>query len=465
MAKENVGIKSQYLMLARQAFYGYNYLTFKSYIKFSKGQEEVFMDTIIEFKDYCKQHGGNADARAEDELKYIMENSEIDWNKIWEETDIEDYCGPLEAFIEKILCFIDWKTFQAKVNKSDNYVLVKRLYHLYCWQKGIEESTKNKAYEAYLDVTLKRTGKTPEGELREIIDNFMEIFERGYGVDTVESYLQRCKIEIFAILMAKANLNTLVDYREKKVTLKNLLFFRILKWGQISEWIRDDEKKPSLNVDHGKQLRVLFNNCDDFIFKGKPLDDVFDDYDRATLTYMMKDIEEALEIFNRKEYPIYDQKQLDSLLETGIYQTNNSPFVDRFATMLKFICIDNPEAVMNNRINRLKFMEFIYSSKVRVISYATLMILKNYLSEEEFNDYLTHINDEGIQIYFGDYLGLRSSNDDNQFSNIKPIIMTLGYANDSDLNFIDKAKLRAIIEELGNHKSGMRYLKESLFKY
>lgn len=467
MAKNSYTPESEYLKMAYQSFYDYFYLTFKPYISFKKGQEEEFMKMMAEFKKYHEEHGGQADIRAKDELKGIMDSSELNWNEIWDKADIEDYCGPLEAYIEKLLRFVDWEIFKEKVDKSDNYILVRRLYSLYCWQHGIKNATENKVYNAYIDKTLERTGKTPEGELRRMIDDFTEIFERGHGVDTIKTYLQSCEIEIFAMLMEKANLDTLVQYNNEKVSLKNLLLYRILKWGNVSDWLRDPDEIPQkedahIEVDNENELKVLFKNCDDFIFNGKPLDNRFNDYDRVTLTYMMGDIEESLEIFDKEEYPVYNQDQLNSLLESGIYQTNNSPFVDRFATMVRLICIDNSKTVMENGINRLDFMNFIYSSKVRVISYATLMILKIYLSEKEFNDYLTHINDEGIQIYFGDYLGFRGSNDANPLFNNPPVIMTLGYATDSDLNFIDQTKLNAIIEELGKHKSGIQYLKSNL---
>lgn len=518
MAKNNNALKSKYLMVAYQSFYGFHYLTFKPYISFEKGQEKEFMETIIEFRDYCKQDGGHADARAEDELKGIMDISTLNWDEIWEKTKIEDYCGPLKAYIERLLYFVDWETFKKKVNQSNDYVIVRRLYYLYCYANKISDEKENANYEEYLTAFLERTKKTPEGILCKMICDFENSFERGHGVDTVESYYYKAKRKVFTTLIRRANLDTIVQFGDKKISLKNLLFYRILKRGDVSTWLGDSDdpnrKEPSFKVDNKELLNVLLSACSDFIFSGEPLDNSFDDYDRATLTYMMGNIEGALKIFDKEEYPVYDQNQLNSLLETGIYQTNNSPFVDRFATMVKFICVDNPKAIMKNGATRPEFMDFIYSSKVRVISYATLMILKNYLSEEEFNDYLTHINDEGIHLYFGNYLGLSSDENVNPLSNaptvsdcvtssildptypsrlendrdtrsildptyrsrlettiencIKnasplpntlPAIITLDYAVNSDLNFMDQAKLDAIIKELNKHKSGEKYVK------
>ena len=456
MAKNNYEPKSKYLMMAYQSFYGYHYLTFKDYIKFSKGQEKEFMETMIEFRDGCKKDGGHADCRAEDELKYIMKSSSLNWNKVWNQADIEDYCGPLEAFIDKLLCFIDWETFKAKVNKSDNYVLVKRLYQLYCWHHGIKDNIEYKAYNAYLDETLKRTKKTPEGELRKMIDDFTETFERGHGVDTVETYLQRCKIKIFAILMKKANLDTIVQYDKKKVTLKNLLFYRILKWGNVTSWLGDSDDVmrdgACLKVDHESELNVLFKNCDDFIFQGEPLNSDFDEYDRVTLNFMMKNNEEAFEVFEDRNYPIYDQEQLETLLNTGVYETNNSPFVDRFARLIRFIGTRKPNAFMKNGAERMEFIDFIYSLKVKVISYATLMIIKYFLDKREFSKFIRHLNNEEIQIYFGDSLGLHED---------KSKIRTYNSAlNSNDLTPIEKYEVNSIKNLLDNYKKNKVYKKD-----
>ena len=356
-----------------------------------------------------------------------------------------------------------------------------------------------------------------------MINDFENSFERGHGVDTTESYIYKSKYEVFKILIHLANLDTIIQYDKQKVSLKNLLFFRILKRGYLNN--NDREEKPSFEVDNKESLKVLFNACDDLVFSGEPLDSSskdygsFEYYDRATLTYMMKDIEGALELFDKEEYPLYDQNQLNSLLETGVCPTNNSPFIDRFATMLKFICINNPKAVMKNGAIRPEFMDFIYSSKIRVISYATLMIIKNYLNEREFNAYLAHINDEGIHLYFGDYLGLSNSdvstnlpaNDSvtnsildpnykdkleaainnygtdsiidptyqsrleatienhiqntNPLSNTIPAVITFEYALDNDLDFMDKAKLDDILKELHKHRNGAAYLKGTIILY
>ncbi len=459
MAKTDYKLKSEYLMVAYQGFWGYHYLTFKDYITFSKGQEKTFMDTIIEFRDYCKQDGGHADSRAEDELKYIMKYSTLNWNKIWEQTDIEDYCGPLEAFIEELLRFIDWKTFKTKVNKSDNYVLVKRLYYLYSCCHDIKDSIEDKAFNQYLDETLKRTNRTPEGELRKMIDDFTEIFERGHGVDTVETYLQECKIKIFAILMKKANLNTLVEYDKEKVTLKNLLFYRILKWGEVTDWLGDPDNimrrdGPCLKVDHEKELNVLFNNCNDFIFEGKPLDNKFDEFDRSTLNFMMKNYEKSFDVFENKDYQLYDQNQIETLLDTGVYETNNSPFVDKFARLVRFIGTRNPNAFKKNGAERMEFIDFIYSSKVKVISYATLMIIKSFLDKREFASYIKHLNNEGIEIYFGDSLGLHED---------KSKIRTYTSALDSDeLTPIEKYEVYTIKTLLDSFKRNNKVYKKTL---
>lgn len=451
--------KSEYLMLAYQNFWGYSYLTFKDYIKFKKGQEQTFMDTMIEFRNYCKEHGGHADSRAEDELKYIMKSSTLNWKKVWEQVDIEDYCGPLEAFIEELLRYINWETFRTKVNKSDNYALVKRLYHLYCWHHSIKDSIEDKAFNQYLDETLKRTNRTPEGELRKMIDDFTETFERGHGVDTVETYLQRCKIKIFAILMGKANLNTLVEYNKEKVTLKNLLFYRILKWGDVTNWLGDTDNimrgnNACLKVDHEKELNVLFNNCDDFIFEGKPLNNDFDEFDRSTLNFMMKNYEESFDIFENKNYQIYDQNQIETLLDTGVYKTNNSPFVDRFARLVRFIGTRNPNTFKKNGAERMEFIDFIYSSKVKVISYATLMIIKSFLDKREFASYIKHLNNEGIEIYFGDSLGLHED---------KSIIRTYNSALNSDeLTPIEKYEVNSIKMLLDSFKRNNKVYKKTL---
>ena len=487
--------KSKYLVENWIRSDNYFLFTFKPYVTFEKGQENEFIEAIYELRDYYKK-SGHMDLRVNDTLKYIMKISDLDWNMIWQKTNIDEYFGPLDEYIACLLNHIEWKTFKDKVNQSNNYIVVHILYHLYCRDNEISSKKEHAAYEEYLTIFFERTKKTPESILFKMIIDYTNSFERRHDVG---SYFYDSKYEIFKMLILRSNLDTIIQFENKNVSLKNLLFYRILKHGSVSDWLGDSDDPsradPCLKVDNKKSLNVLFSACNDFIFSGEPLNSDFNDYDRATLTYMTKYIEDALEIFDNKEYPIYDQNQLNSLLETGIYQANNSPFIDRFATMVKFICIDNPKAILENGATRPEFMEFIYSPKIRIISYATLMIIKNYLSEKEFNDYLKYINTFEIQIYFGDYLGLHSDSQTTSdcvtspvlsptyisklgtsiidgVKNTSPlstnvyfknyhslfdnqsVIMTLNYATHANLNFMDQAKLDAIMKELNIHTSG-----------
>lgn len=413
MARGNYTPKSKYLIVYHNSFYDFYYLSFRPYAKFVKGQEEEFIETMQEYKKYYGENGGHADIEAVQELKSLMKYSTLDWNKIWKKVKLSDYCGPLREFIEELSYYIDWETFKNKVNQSNNLVLVERLYHYYCWCNDIKGKTKDRAYNAYLVNALSKMKKTPEDALCDMIDDYDDSFERGWGPDTVETALQKSKYRLFRKLIQMSNLDTLVDLpnETKKVPLKNLLFYRILRYGAVSEWKSDCDRynnEPNLKVDHEEHLKNLFKACDDLIFTGEPLNEEFDEYDRATLNIMMNNIDEAYEIFESKDYPLYDQEQISDLLEIGICQDYEPPFVDRFANIIRFLYLKDAKSLLPNGHNHDVFRYFIYNDKVKAISYPTLMLIKAHLTEREYTVYLKHIHDSNITIYLGDYLGLHN---------------------------------------------------------
>ena len=439
MARSGYEPKSKYLRMYHETFYDYWYLSFERYTTFDKGQEKEFQEAINEMESYYKNHGGHMDAVAEDDIRSLMEDCDFNWKKIWKEVDLRKFCGPLNDYIETLAHYVNWENFKEKVNTCNNIEIVERLFYVYCRWHEIKNSKRDKAYGEYLTHALKRKKKSPENVLCEMIHDYEDIFERGHGVDTVESFLQASKKRIFRNLLLIANLNTLVDYNDKKVSLKNLLLYRILKYGDASGWISEDRKKPDLDIDNEEELKELFDACDDLTFTGEPLDDKFIEYDRATLNIMMNEEDKAYKAFNDRNYSLYNQNEIESLLENGVYQNTDTPFTDRFARIIRFLCLKNSKALLPEGVNHDDFIYYIYNYKIKVISYPTLMTIKNYLTEKEYQSYLNHLKEENIQVYFGDYLGLHGD---------KSRIIT--YGNTSDLNPFEKYESRKIQKELNS---------------
>ena len=71
------------------------------------------------------------------------------------------------------------------------------------------------------------------------------------------------------------------------------------------------------------------------------------------------------------------------------------------------------------------------------------MIIKNYLEEDEFANYVKYLKDNDITIYFGDYLGLNKST-----------VRTLDNAlNSDDLDMFEKYEVKKIQEELNKYNN------------
>lgn len=441
MNKSNYRPKSKYLRNAYDSFYGYHYLTFQPYMLFKEGQEDEFLETINEFKNYYSDTG-NADPVAEDALESIMQSSKLDWEKIWEKIDVKDYCGPLEKLFWQITHYISWNSFREKVSQCDDLVLVQILYQTFFRDRNVTSQVKNKEYVHYLKNTLNRMNKTPEDALMDLLEKYSDNFEHGYQPDTINDQLQKSKEQLFRILLQITNLNTKVEYCGKRTTIKNLLFYLILECGKISSWTRDGDyfEKPYLKVGHENQLKLLFNNCRNLTFKGYPINKDFDEYDRITLNIMMGELDKAFDIFNNNNgYKLYQSNQLTSLLETGMYHTDKTPFTDQFARIVRFIYLKQSKSAMEIGSLRNNFLEFIYSPRIKVISHATLNLLKTYLTEEEYASYLEWINDNNIPIYFGDYLGISNH-----------MVRTIDNALNSDISIFERYELNTILDELND---------------
>ncbi len=440
MARNGYEPKSKYLKMYYESFYDFYYLSYKRYTSFKNGQEEEFLESVKELEQYYKEHGGHMDVAAENALKSIMDYSSLDWKMIWDKVDLRAFHGPLDEYIEYLAHKVNWNDFKEKVNKSNEIEVVERLYYIYCDYKSISNEKRDEAYNEYLLIALKRKEKTPEDIIYEMVNDFEETFERGHGVDTVETHLQRSKMQLFKNILKIANLNTLVDYRGEKVTLKNLLFYRILKYGKLTEWCDIEESmKPHLKVDNEKELKDLFNACDDLTFTGEPLDDKFKEYDRVTLNILMNKVEDAIDIFDERNYQLYNQNEIESLLENGVYQNSDSPFTDRFASVIRFIMMKGIKSLLPRGVNHEELLNLIYSKKIKVISYPTLMLIKKLLTEREYKNYLDHLKGDEIHVYFGDYLELHGD---------KSRIITLD--NNCDLNSFEKYESKKIQKELNS---------------
>ena len=468
--------ESKYLVYAYDSFYQFYYLTFRSYTKLEKGQENEFIETMLEFKKFHVDRKKKPDPYAGGELNNIMNVSNLDWDILWNRFNIQEYRGPLRDLMKQLLRFINWETFTRKVNKSNDLVLVYQYYAHYCYIHGINDKKRVEAYRKYLYETLRRMKKTPEEALCKMIEDYGNIFERGYEPNSLENTLQKSKKAVFNFLLEEADINEEVTYKGKKVILQNLLLYRILRCGDIPEWTIGEDNpnaKARLYLDDGQsnRLRVLFSKSENYTFSGEPLNSDFDEYDRATLNIMMNRINDTFNIFNDYRYRLYDDNQLNTLLETGMYTTDKAPFVDRFATIVRFLVANRNKNCRKSESYRDEFIEFIYNQRIKVISYGTLMSLRTFLDEDEFNNYVKHIVDSNIPIYFGDTLTLSDTDENSRidakivnpmyaYQHNKHVIRTLENAEEADLSVTEQMVLSKIKEELSKYTSSNKLFKK-----
>ena len=406
--------EENYLVTYRDDEFGYWYMTFKPYVSFKKGQEEIFIKMMRDFKDYHVRKNEHVDCYAKERLEYMMKSYwKLDWSKIWETYDLQEYTGPLQTLLEQILKYIDWETFRNKVDEYNDLVLVRRFYTNYAHYNNKNIRIVDKAFKEYLNKALKRMKKTPEKALLEIIDDYEETFQRGHENRGAEYYLYNSKAKLFNILLSVANLDARVTYNNKKVLLKDLILYKILRNGRIKEWI-SDESIPHLKLSEGQreELKNLLDNYKGQYFSKNVYDTDLSGYDRASLNFLTDKVDKVFEAFEDEDFEVYDYKQLSYLFKSGFYKTEGKPFVDRFANIMRFLTVKPNIDCMKGGLLRVEFLDFIYSDKVKVISYQTLLNIKNYLSEKEFSDYLCDLAERKVPIYFGDYLGLKKEKDE-----------------------------------------------------
>ena len=103
--KERYTPKSKLLIYTYASFYGYYYLSFRD-VTLKEGDEEEFINALREFKNFYKEKGEQPSTYARDALYSLMKNSNLDWNKIWNNFSIQEFNGCLRELMDNLLRYI-----------------------------------------------------------------------------------------------------------------------------------------------------------------------------------------------------------------------------------------------------------------------------------------------------------------------------------------------------------------------
>ena len=84
----------------------------------------------------------------------------LDWNDVWLNINIEDYCDFNEQIFMFIMKVVNIESFVNKVGEYDNVALAYEFYMLYGKLHNISKKEIEEKFILYLDAYIKRTGST-----------------------------------------------------------------------------------------------------------------------------------------------------------------------------------------------------------------------------------------------------------------------------------------------------------------
>lgn len=293
----------------------------------------------------------------ENALKLLFDKlMPLDFNKVWLNIDIDDYCDISELIFKSIMKVISLDSFINKVNKCDDIELVYVLYMLYGKIHNISAEEINKKFILYLEEYIELHQNTYE-----------ELFL--YHFATYRSGGNFVYKELVNLLFSKINLDCVIDEGNGKTTLLKNKIARKLYYGAQDKGI----------------INTFLNLNPGIYFEG----DYSSDIDIFRLNLIAGNLEKAKEIFNSDVYELYSLEQYNALKNDGYYDIEKYGMpVDRLKGVLFVLEIN---ASIEPQKRKKALLDLIYSNKIKMVSCDSLDRIRASLTEAEYNEYIEYI--------------------------------------------------------------------------
>ena len=347
-------------------------------LEFNPGEELEFVELLKELSAVCKRDLSDDSKEAIEDTIYRLlesESAKLDWDKVFINLDIADIdINTLDIF-EDMFTKVHYDTFKMKVNRSNNIVLVHYYYMEYAILNGLPMEEVMAAYDEYLDNYYQRINRSYNSIFDDIMDeidnNVMSFMYNNICIDESATYV----------------LKKLLD----KIDVDNLDYDIIYKFCELDVNYCNQLIRKFLEV--SKKVEYKYS------IRGSRRERT----DRVALNFYINNPKGVIESFNDENYLLYDKLQMSSLVYNTYYSNDDNTFKDNFNNCVDDFYMQHKNGTYGGFEHNL-LESIIYSDKIKIVKYETLLKLKELLDKDVFNEYMLYIIDNDIKVYFGDQI-------------------------------------------------------------
>lgn len=393
--------------------------TYDLNVMFSEGDEEELSHFLVGLKEYYNnKHQTEEDLKIQKRVTELLDNSfhYFKWEKVFENLDLTSLNKNGIKIFEKILKSTCYDVFLEKMHKCNDPVIACYYFSKYADVNELSKEAVMQQFINYFEDYKSRIGLSYEKILKKI----METYHNSHNCGGVE--LDECLVYVYSYLLGKIE----YDLESQTVLLRFILAYFDGKY-------RNALIRRFLEISNSIYFDVSFDRVDE--------------YSRGTniveLNILTRDFETAIEAFNDNRFLLYENEKLSKLTSDFCYSQENDNFIDRLNSTLRMI----REVLRNNMYGGYKeeyLLQIIYSDKIKVLSVNSISIIRELLSEKEFNKFMLHVIDDDITVYCGKMLLLT-----RDFVNTK---MARRISNDSQRALYEMESLLERDQYVNNYK-------------
>ncbi len=332
-------------------------------------------------------------------LEQIFYNSKdnYDYKKLWKYLNKSIFCIDTKNIIESIIYRIDYLSFREEMYKLDDCVLAYNYYITYGRTHNIACSEIIELYLLY----LKKKFESNSLKKEEVFWKFFQLLITSYDsysysgrsaresfnkitFDKEKEYLKnngnkriRKRVEastpmltIVDYLLSKINLNEEIEFDKEKVAIEDAIAGTLIN--------------PSISDTYGGRLLIK-----DFLKVTPSI--VFNTRQTYTtaleLNALIDNVEGIKRIIRRKSVDLYQGNDYSSLKKTIMMRGYPKDLLSASLLSDKFAHQDLLEVLLCKKVKMLD-VELIYNA-----------LTKDYLTQEEYEKLLSHIEEKGVIVY------------------------------------------------------------------